>query len=231
MTPFPLGQAMVYGGDGGGVRVDVTPSCQSEACLAVRERCGERAYAEVMLDRAGAIADVACYRGDLHIVELGTSPVIGLDDQPDTVIVFDSIDDGPDLYGNATLSEDNVVLYGAGAQVSVVGGELGIEGSGAMVRGLRIAGDVVIDRAGANLALVEIEGELFINADDVTVTESVVKGRVHVGGSGAVLVRNLLNASHLSGTRLKCNLNQRFADADGDGLIDAAELGGEVSCG
>ena len=232
VTPFPLGEAMVYGGDGGGVPLEVTPSCQSDACIAVLERCGREAYAEVMLDRAGAIADVVCYRGDLRILELETSPIIGLDDEPDSVIVFDAIDDGPDVYGNATLDADNVVLYGAGAAVSMVGGTLGIEGSSAAVRGLKIAGDVTIDRNGAKLSLVESEGELCINADDVTVTASVVRGRVHVSGSRAVLVRNLIgDGRELLGTTLKCNLNQQFNDVDRDGVIEDAELGGEISCG
>jgi hypothetical protein len=232
LTPFPLGQAMVYGGDGGGLHVAVTPSCDSDACSAVRERCGDSAYAEVMLDRRGAIADVVCYRGDLSIRELGLAPVVALDEQSESVIVFDSVDDGADVVGDVTLRADDVVLYGAGAQVSVLGGTLGIEGDRATVRGLSIAGDVIIDRDGAKLSLVEIQGELIINADDVTINESVIVGRVQVMGKGAVLVRNLLGKNRdVTGTDIKCNLNQRFDDIDQDGVADDGELGGEVSCG
>lgn len=232
MTPFPIGQAVVYGGDGGGRWVDVTSSCQSEPCVAVRERCGSRAFAEVMLARSGAIADVVCYRADLRVDELGAAPVDELSDQPHSVLLVDAIDDGVDVLGDVTLSADDVVLYGAGARVSVLGGELEIVGAGAAVRGLRVDGDVRIDGNGAKLSLLEIHGQLFIDADDVTVNESIVYGRVHVTGAGAVLVRNVLGDNReLEGSLLECNLNQRFDDSDGDGEIADAELGGEVSCG
>lgn len=231
MTPFPPGQATVYGGDGGAAPLEVSSSCQSETCNAVRARCGD-AYAEVMLERSGAIADVVCYSDDRPVMQLGAAPVIGLDAEPDTVVVFDALDDGPDLYGDASLGEDNVLLFGNGAAVSVIAGALDIEGQGAGVRGVRIAGDVTINRDGAKLSVVEIEGELFINADDVTVAESLIRGRIHLNGSRAVLVRNLLgDGGELSGPGLKCNLNQYFSDADEDGAIEELELGGEVSCG
>src|SRR5688572_15727379 len=93
VSPFPLGPATVYGGDPGGVSLDVASGCQSDVCSAVRSLCGDQAYAEVMLDRAGNIADIVCYRGDLRVVELGTSPVIGLDEEPNTLFIFDAIDD------------------------------------------------------------------------------------------------------------------------------------------
>jgi len=231
VSPFPLGQATVYGGEPGGVALDVASGCQSDICSAVLSSCGEHAYAEVMLDRAGTIADVVCYRDDLRVQELGTSPVIGLDDEPDTLFIFDAVDDGPDLYGDTTLSQDNVWLFGNGARVSVLSGGLAIEGESATVRGIRIAGDVTIDRDGANLSLVEIQGELVINADDVTLAESLVRGRVRVNGSRTLLVRNLLgDGSELSGEGLKCNLNQYFNDIDLDGAIERVELGAEVPC-
>lgn len=231
MSPFPLGQATVYGGDPGGVALDLAAGCQSDVCSTVLALCGDRAYAEVMLDRAGDIADIVCYRDDLRVVELGTSPVIGLDEEPNTIVIFDAIDDGPDLYGTTTLSQDDVWLFGNGARVSVLSGGLDIQGENATVRGIRIDGDVSIDRDGANLSLVEIQGELFINADDVTVAESLVRGRIHVSGSRTLLVRNLLgDGSQLSGESLRCNLNQYFNDIDLDGAIERAELGGEVPC-
>lgn len=231
MTPFSPGQATVYGGGSGPVSVEVSSSCLSDVCNAARSRCGSGAYAEIMLDRAGAIADVVCYSVEQRVVELGTSPRIGLDDQAGTMIVFDSVDDGPDLYGDITIGEGDVVLFGTGARVSVIGGALVIEGGGVLVRGIRVTGDVRVQGDGAKLSLVEIGGELFIDADDVTVTESLVRGRVHVSGSRALLVRNLLgDGTALSGAGLTCNLNQYFDDSDADGAIERAELGGEISC-
>lgn len=231
MSPFPLGQATVYGAAPGGVALDVAAGCQSDVCSAVLSLCGVQAYAEVMLDRAGAIADIVCYRDDLRVVELGTSPVIGLDEEPNTIFIFDGIDDGPDLYGTTTLSRDDVWLFGNGARVSVLSGGLVIGGENATVRGIRIAGDVIVERDGANLSLVEVLGDLVINADDVTVAESLIRGRVQVNGSRALLVRNLLgDGSDLSGEDLRCNLNQYFNDIDLDGAIENTELGGEVTC-
>jgi hypothetical protein len=231
VTPFPIGEAMVFGPDGGGMSVSIGADCQTDVCQEVQQHCGADAFADVVLTRLGNVADVMCYRGDLRVREVGVPPRESWVDQKDSVFVFDTVDDGADVLGDVVVREDNVVLYGAGADVSVIGGSLSSDGVGTVVRGVTIQGDVTVDRNEAKLSLVEIFGDLTVNGNHVTLSESVVHGAVHLVGNDVVLVRNLLSATaSLSGTHLTCNLNQRFDDADGDDVIDDAELGGEVIC-
>jgi hypothetical protein len=231
VTPFPIGQAMVFGADGGPTTVNLGGDCDSDVCQEVEQHCGGDAFADVVLTKRGNVADVMCYRGDLDVLELGAAPRDSWLDQKDTVFLLDSLDDGADILGDVVIGEDNVVLYGAGAEVSVIGGKLSIDAVRTVVRGVSIHGDVTIDRSDAKLSLVEIFGDLTINGNHATLSESVVHGAVHLVGNDVVLVRNLLQSTaSLSATHLTCNLNQRFDDLDDDDVIDAGELGGEVIC-
>jgi hypothetical protein len=231
VLPYPVGQAMVFGGPRGGVMTPLDPSCDSEVCLAVGERCGGAAYAEVIVDTPGDVLDVMCYPGHLSVREIEPDPFDRIGEESDTVFVFDAQDDGADMLGEVVVSGDDDVLYGAGAEVSVLAEGLRIDGERIVVRGLTIRGDVTIDKNDAKLSLVQINGDLTINGNGVTLSESVVHGDLHLVGSGTVLSRNLLEgAGRLSAINLACHQNQRFDDADADRFIDASELGGEIDC-
>jgi hypothetical protein len=231
VLPYPLGQAMVFGTPQGGVMTPVDSGCGSDICRAVRERCGGGAYAEVIVDTPGNVLDVMCYPGHLGVREIGTDPFDTIGDESDTVFVFDAEDDGADMLGEVVVSGDDDVLYGAGAEVSVLGEGLRIDGERVVVRGLTIRGDVTVDKNDAKLSLVQINGDLTINGNGVTLSESIVHGDVHLVGSSTVLSRNLLeSAAFLSANNLGCHLNQRFDDLDGDRSIDGSELGAEVDC-
>jgi hypothetical protein len=231
VLPYPVGQAMVFGAPEGGVLMPLDSSCESEVCLAVRERCGPDAFAEVIVDTSGAVLDVMCYPGHLSVREIQPDPFDRIGEESDTVFVFDAQDDGADMLGEVVVSGDDDVLYGAGAELSVLGDGLRIDGERVVVRGMTIRGDVTVDKNDAKLSLVQINGDLTINGNGVTLSESIVHGDLHLVGSGAVLSRNLLEgAASLSATNLACHQNQRFDDADADRFIDASELGGEIDC-
>lgn len=231
VLPYPVGQAMVFGAPGGGVTSPVDARCTTETCLAVLDRCGADAYAEVVLGVTGNVLDVMCYPGDLGVREIGAAPFESVGEESDTVFVFDALEDGADLLGNVTVTGANNVLYGAGAEVSVLGGDLEIDAERTVLRGLTIRGNVTIDKNDAKLSLVQINGDLTINGNGATLSESIVYGEVLVVGSNAVLARNLLEGdSSLEGTNLACSLNQRFDDVDDNRVIADAELGNEVAC-
>jgi hypothetical protein len=231
VLPYPVGQAMVFGAPEGGALTSLDPSCDSDVCLAVRERCGADAYAEVIVATAGDVLDVMCYPGHLSVREIEPDPFDRIGEESDTVFVFDARDDGADMLGEVVVSGDDDVLYGAGAEVSVLGDGLRIDGERVVVRGLTIRGDVTVDKNDVKLSLVQINGDLTINGNGVTLSESVVHGELHLVGSGVVLSRNLLEgAARLSATNLACHQNQRFDDVDADRFIDASELGGEIDC-
>jgi len=231
ILPYPVGQAMVFGTPRGGVMMPVDASCDSDVCVAVRERCGGEAYAEVIIDAPGELLDVMCYPGGLTIRDIGLGPFDTIGEESDTVFVFDAHDDGADMLGEVIITGDDDVLYGAGAAVSVLGEGLRVDGERVVVRGMTIRGDVTIDRNDAKLSLVQINGDLNINGNGVTLSESIVHGEIHLVGSGTVLSRNLLEGTaELSASDLRCHQNQRFDDVDADRYIDDAELGGEVDC-
>lgn len=231
VLPYPVGQAMVFGAPQGGVMTTLDASCDDEVCVAARERCGADAYAEVIVTTPGNVLDVMCYPGNLSVREIEPDPFDSIGEESDTVFVFDAENDGADMLGEVVVSGDDDVLFGAGAEVSVLGDGLRIDGERVVVRGLTIRGDVTIDKNDAKLSLVQINGDLTINGNGATLSESIVYGELHLVGRGTVLSRNLLQgATRLSATNLACHLNQRFDDVDGDRFIDAPELGGEVAC-
>lgn len=222
---------MVFGTPRGGVLTPVDATCDSDVCVAVRESCGPDAYAEVILDTPGAVLDVMCYPGGLAVRDIDIDPFDTIGEASDTVFVFDAVDDGADMLGEVVVSGDDAVLYGAGAEVSVLGEGLRIEGERAVVRGMTIRGDVIVNRNDAKLSLVQINGDLTVNGNHFTLSESIVHGDIHLVGSAAVLSRNLLEgAGPLSANNLGCHQNQRFDDVDADRYIDEEELGGEIPC-
>ena len=209
----------------------IAPGCDSDVCLAVNERCGSNAYAEVIMPTAGSVLDVMCYPGNLDVRELQLGPFDTIGEESGTVFVFDSLDDGADMLGEVVVSGDDDVLYGAGAAVSVLAEGLQIDGERVVVRGLTIRGDVTVDKNDAKLSLVQINGDLTINGNGVTLSESIVFGEIHLVGSNTVLSRNILEGvGELSASNLECHQNQRFDDVDRDHYVDSAELGREIQC-
>jgi hypothetical protein len=231
VTPYRLGQALVIGDQQGDELATVDDECDSAECEAVRERCGENAYADVVLDEDGEVADVVCFRGNARIVELGDEAVDSAEAGNNTVLVLDGEDDGADVTGDVTLSGNNAVLYGEGAGVSVVGGSVNIEKNNAVVRGVTINGDVVIDKNNAQLTFTTILGDLTIAGNNTTLAECTVFGTLRVLGNNTVLVQNeLAEGAELTGKNLRCNANVGFEDANDDAEVSEDELGDEVVC-
>jgi hypothetical protein len=218
VTPYTLGQALRIGPDKGGTPAPLGEVCETdpdqEACEAEVERCGDDAYADVVLDEDQSALDVICYPGHVSVHEVGADPVETASAGNHSVLVLDDLDDGADVTGDVTLAGNGSILYGHGSQVSVVGGDLAIDKNNAIVRGVRIEGDVTIIKNNAQLAFCEIGGDLTIQGNNATVAECVVHGRARIEGNNAVLVRNeLAQDGELSGKNLSCNANVLF-DAD-----------------
>jgi hypothetical protein len=224
--PYQLGQALVIGESEAGEVVVVDDSCESAACQAVRTRCGESAYADVIVDADGVVLDVLCFRGNAKVVEIGEEAVGTASAGNDTVLVLDALDDGADVTGDVVLTGNNAVIYGSGAAVSEIGGDLAIDKNNAIVRSLSIAGDVTIAKNNAQLSFVEIHGDLTISGNNTTIAKSVVYGKVHIEGVNTVLVQNRFQEeSLLTGKNLRCNGNMSF-DAAVEG--DRADAGADA---
>jgi hypothetical protein len=222
-VPYRLGQALVIGEVEGGELTPVDSSCESDVCVAVRERCGEDAYADVVLGADGQVLDVLCFRGNAQAQELGTASVATASAGNNTVLVFDDVADGDDVTGDVVLEGNNAVVYGHGADVSRIGGNLAIDKNNAIVRGVTIVGDVTITKNNAQLAFTEIFGDVTIQGNNTTLAECVVHGEVRIDGVNTVLVNNRFSgARQLSGKNLECNGNTSFDGELGDAGADAA---------
>lgn len=219
--PYQVGQALVIGSAEGAELVNVDANCDTATCDAVRERCGDSAYADVVVDAEGNVLDVLCFRGNATLQELGEDSVATASAGNGTVLVFDGEADGADVTGDVVLTGNNAVVYGQGADVSEIGGNLAIDKNNAVVRGVTIRGNVSIDKNNAQLSFTEIFGNLTIDGNNTTLAECIVHGEVQINGVNTVLVQNRFEGARiLSGKNLTCNGNVGF-ESDADGSADA----------
>jgi hypothetical protein len=228
-TPYQLGQALVIGDSQAGELVHVDQSCGSEACQAVTERCGQDAYADVVVDEQGHVLDVLCFHGNAKIQEIGSAAVATASAGNDTVLVLDGEDDGADVTGDVVLTGNNAVIYGRGADVSRIGGNLEIDKNNAIVRSVSIQGNVTIDKNNAQLSFTEIHGDLTIDGNNTTIAKCVVFGQVQIRGVNTVLVQDRFAGERaLSGKNLRCNGNVSFDPAAAQGGDAGAATDGDA---
>jgi hypothetical protein len=229
--PYPLGQALVIGSGEDGTLAVVDDGCDSAECVAVREQCGSQAYADVLLDADGEVADVICLRSDVKVTEVGTEAIEGATVDNGTLLVLDGEEDGLDVTGDVVLSGNEAIVHGASAETALIGGNLILSGNGGIVREVTVQGDVIVDGNDAQLALVVVEGNLTIRGNNASLAEAVVFGELRIQGNDAVLVENQVQGeAALEGKNLTCNGNVVFADADADGVAEDTEVGAELVC-
>ncbi len=226
-APYAPGDITIIGQNLGGEEVPLA-DCGVE-CATVATECGENAAADIVVDEQGAVADVICFKPNLDVREIGDEEVASAEAANNTVLVLDGLADGLDVSGDVRVHGNNVVVWGHGPDFSEVGGTLLIEKNNAIVRGVRIHGDVAITKNNAQLSFCVIEGDLTITGNNTTVAECVVHGEVKVAGVNTVLAANRFGGTSLiQGKNLTCNNN--FSIGDEDAAADAAALGVPVEC-
>ncbi len=228
-TPYQPGDITVLGEALGG-RPERLEACGDE-CSTVDDECGDDAAADVVLDERGEVADVICYEQDVVVETVSIDRVDSAEAGNKTVLVLDGVDDGDDVTGDVVVSGNNATVWGEGADVSVIGGTLKITKNNAIVRGVRIRGDVGVTKNNAQFSMCVIEGDLTITGNNATFADCVILGNVKIAGVNTVLAQNRFGKAYeIGGKNLTCNENYTFEDADEDGAFDEAELGDEVSC-
>lgn len=200
-------------------------------CLNPEDKCGELA-ADVVLDTRGKVLDYLCYPAEstLTVEELSEKQGDIAQNQNNSVLVLDDANDGADVEGDVSVDANNVVIYGSSPATSVIAGSLTLDGNNALVRGVRIQGDVTIVKNDAVLALSVIEGNLVIEGNNVLLLATDVLGSVTVRGNNAKLYGARIAGTLSAGTKSECKDNVSFVDADGDHSVDATELGAALSC-
>lgn len=228
-TPYQPGDITVLGEALGG-RPERIEQCGDE-CATVDDECGDEAAADVVLDAHGDVADVICYEQDVNVQTVSIDRVETAEAGNKTVLVLDGVDDGADVAGNVTISGNNSTVWGEGPDVSVIGGTLKITKNNAVVRGVRIHGDVAVTKNNAQFSMCVIEGDLTVTGNNATFADCVILGDVKIAGVNTVLAQNRFAKSYeIGGKNLTCNENFAFTDADEDGEFDDSELGDAVIC-
>lgn len=227
-TPYEPGDITIIGQNLGGAEVPLS-ECEDE-CATVDDECGEDAAADVVVNEQGAVADVICFKPNLDVQHIGEEEAPSAEAGNNTVLVFDGLDDGLDVEGDVTISGNNSVVWGEGPDVSSIGGTLLIEKNNAIVRGVRIHGDVAITKNNAQLSFCVIEGDLTITGNNTTLAECTVYGEVKVMGVNTVLAANRFGTtSSIEGKNLTCNNNFLLGNSE-EGAGDAGDLGPEIEC-
>jgi hypothetical protein len=231
-TPYEPGSATIVGTEKGGEAIELDDACDEYECGDELAECGDRAAADLIVDKDGNVIDAICYKQGVSVDDVPVDEVAEAEAKNNTVLVLDSEDDGLDVEGDVTISGNNALVYGEGPDVSVIGGTVAIEKNNAVVRGVRVKKDVTISKNNAQLAFCVIEGDLTITGNNTTLAECTVFGKVTITGNNTVLVQNQFAQETIEGGQnLVCNGNVSFDDADDDMLVADAELGDAIDCG
>lgn len=218
--PYAPGDITLIGQALGGTEVHLS-QC-GKRCATVEKTCGEGAAADVILDESGAALDVICFKPNLDVQHVGEAPVSRVEVGNNTVLVFDEVSDGFDVEKDVVVKGNNVVVWGKNPDVASIGGTLKIEKNNAVVRGVRIRGDVAITKNNAQLSFCVIEGNLTITGNNTTLAECEVHGNITIAGVNTVLVANrFAQPGPIEGKNLSCNNNYLLGDHDGDASVPA----------
>jgi hypothetical protein len=205
-----------------------------DTCIKPQEECGEGVSSDVIVAEDGRVLAIVCYPPgrELSVEEVEAQNGDIAQNQNNAVIHFDELDDDVDLEGDLSIDANNVIVYGHGADVSVISGNLIADGNNIIVHGVRIHGDVEIPANNAFFVNCVIEGDLTITGNNAVVTSSDVLGTTSVQGNNADLTANrLVGALAVSGKNARCEENFAAADIDEDGVIDELEVGEALGCG
>lgn len=201
-------------------------------CLRPQTKCGSQG-ADIVVDRDGRLLDFVCYPGEatLTVDQVEAQRGAIAQNQNNTVILLDDLDDGVDVEGDVSVDANNVVIYGESPATAVISGNLTVDGNNALVRGVRIQGDASLIKNGVVLALCVIEGDLVISANNVEVIACDVLGNVTVTGNNVKLLGNRIGGVlSVSANGAACVDNFAVADANGDRVVDDGELGAPLAC-
>ncbi|MET0282937.1 MAG: hypothetical protein ABW352_00645 [Polyangiales bacterium] len=198
------------------------------SCEEARAECASGAV-DIALDRNGKLLDVLCYPAapTWSVEDLAAHEGNIAQRENNTAIVLDGGDQGVDIRGDVSVDANNVVLYGEDPSVAILDGSLTLDGNNALVRGVRITGDVSVLKNDVTLAFCVIEGSLTVSANNLRLLGCEVHGAVNITGNNARLIGNGVAGALTPGKNADCVENRALSDADQDGTYD---LGAPLGC-
>jgi hypothetical protein len=200
-------------------------------CAEPQQECADAA--ELVLGTDGKVIETVCYptEATLSVEQVEQKSGDIAQNENNAVIALDGTDDGVDLNGDLSVDANNVVVYGEGPDVSVIDGDVAVDGNNIIVRGVTIQGDVEIVANDAVFLHCAIQGNLVITGNNAVVAACDVLGDVEVRGNNAKLAGNHIAGTLTNGGKnTQCVENLSAHDADGDGVLESAELGAALAC-
>ena len=224
----PDGKVTDYEAPAGGGCVQVSPT----SCVPA-DRCGPGVPADVVLDEGGNVIDVVCYPTKLTLTPEQIAAQQGnvAQNQNGAVIVLDNVADGVDLDGNLSMDANKVILYGGGPDVSVISGDVTVDGNNTIVRGVRVEGNLEVLLNDAVVVFCAIQGNVHIVGNNTRLSGCDVFGSVTIEGNNTILSGNHIQGSVVNtGLNNTCQGNSSFVDLNQDFVVDAAEVGAPIGC-
>lgn len=200
-------------GDGAGGAAFVTPGAGEcldvkGECVKPADKCGADGRADVIVDSSGKVLEIVCYPAGDTAPTVEQKGDVDLDKQNGGVVAIDGAADGVDVEGNVSSKGNNVTVYGAGPDVSVIGGNVDADGNNFSARGVTVKGNVVIDANNGTIVLSVVEGNIEYTGNNFVLAETTVLGNVKIIGNNARLVGNRIHGTlEIDGQNTVCDGN------------------------
>jgi hypothetical protein len=198
------------------------------------KKCAAGERRDVIVDSANKVVAVVCYPADSTppAIEAPGDVNLGKTDN-NGVVAIDGADDGIDVAGNVTAPGNNVVVYGEGAAVSVIGGKVDATGNNFSLRGVTVKQNVHVVGNNATLVLCAVEGDVILEGNNNVIADCSILGKVEIRGVNNVLVGNEIGGGLSLGAdkNTVCDGNVLWTDSNANHLVDPGESGGLISCG
>jgi hypothetical protein len=201
-----------------------------DACVSYDHGC-DGVLGDVYLSTSGDVLEYVCYPAEdtLTVEEVSEQQGDIAQNQNGVVIVLDDTSDGVDLAGDLSVDANRVVVYGEGPDVSVIRGNVDVDGNQIFVRGVRIQGDVHVGKNGALFANCVIEGDLVIEGNNTELIACDVFGKVtNQGNNTKLLGSRFVHVPEVTGKNTVCEDSFHITDKDMDLLVDDGEVGASI---
>lgn len=236
--PYEDGTVVVVTGEGPTGVLTGTENCAptSAGCVGTKdlgEICkGEKGPADVLYKDGKIIAEI-CYP---EKTGEGGQTTLGKDEAPSLStnqgrVTFSPDGDGETREGGVQVQGNGNVVYGNGAENTIIKGDSQISGNNNKLRGVTVIGDLGFQGNNVTIALTVVEGNLNITGNNAILADVVVLGDLTITGSNHILMRTFVSGKvSVVGENNQCAETFYFEDADEDKVLAKTEVGEVWTC-
>lgn len=223
-------------GSAGATAAQASGACvtlPSGECVEAKQ-CGSDERRDVVVDSGGKVIAVVCYPADSAppTVESDGDVTLGKTDN-NGVVAIDGAADGVDIAGDVGAPGNNVVVYGEGPGLSVIGGSVDATGNNFSLRGVTVKKNVRVQGNNATLVLCVIEGDVLLEGNNNVIADCSIGGKLEIRGSNNTIIANEIAGGLELGDdkNTVCDGNVQWTDANANMLVDPGETGAALRCG